>query len=136
MKGKDECWPWKGQPQGSDGRAYFQIQGKKFLAYRLVYELYTGDTLTEKEVIRHTCDNGAAPIMCCNPYHLVKGSHQDNMDDMKTRQRHGLPHHAIRAIRRAAKNGRTHAEIAELFGISRSNVTSILNRKTYKHVED
>ena len=36
-----------------------------------------------KGVVRHTCDNRK----CVNPEHLVIGTHQDNMDDMKKRNR-------------------------------------------------
>jgi hypothetical protein len=100
--------------------------------YRLVYELVKGDNALEGKIARHTCDNE----ICCNPNHIVPGDHQQNMDDMKERERHGLPHHTIRAIRKLATDGRTHAEIADLYGIGRSTVTEIVNRTHYGHVKD
>ena len=56
---------------------------------------------------------------------------------MKTRERHGLPHHTINAIRKLAKEGKaTHKDIGELYGIGRSTVTNIVNGDRYKHVKD
>lgn len=131
--GATACWPFKGA-LNSKGRPYFTIKGKKHLAYRLAYELVNGEDSLEDVIARHTCDNEK----CCNPKHIVKGDHQDNMNDMKERERHGLPHHTIRAIRKLASldNGPTHQEIGDLYGIGRSTVTEIVTRKNYDHVKD
>jgi hypothetical protein len=131
MGNKDECWPFTGKVNNK-GRPYFAVAGTKHLVYRLVYELVKGDNALEGKIARHTCDNE----ICCNPNHIVPGDHQQNMDDMKERERHGLPHHTIRAIRKLATDGRTHAEIADLYGIGRSTVTEIVNRTHYGHVKD
>ena len=129
--GSDSCWPFKGR-LNSEGRPYFTADGVKQLAYRLVYELVTGNS-TQGQIIRHSCDN---PV-CCNPSHLELGSHQENMNDMKERERHGLPHHAIRAIRKlGAIQGLSHQSIADRFGIGRSTVTEIISGVHYSHVED
>lgn len=100
------------------------------LAYRVVYELVHGVALGTA-VVRHRCDN---PI-CCNPEHLELGTHEDNMRDMRERERHGLPHHTVRAIRKLAEKGRTHREIAELYGLGRSTVTEIVQGLKYREVE-
>lgn len=136
------CWPFLGEPNNK-GLAYVQYKGKKELVHRVVYRLVHGpDSLPDGVVVRHTCDNGRAPVMCGNPNHLVKGSHQDNMNDMKERDRHGVPAHVVRAIRRLARTPRadgtanTHAAIAELYGLARQTVTDIINGETHGHVED
>jgi hypothetical protein len=132
--GRDACWPFKGA-LNAKGRPYFTVRGKKYLAYRLAKVLVDGeDSLPDDELARHTCDNE----VCCNPSHIIRGGHQDNMNDMKERERHGLPHHTVRAIRKLASttNGPTHAEIGELYGIGRSTVTEIVTRKNYDHVKD
>jgi hypothetical protein len=131
--GADACWPFKGKLNGK-GRPYFTVAGKKHLAYRLAYELVNGDDTLEGVMARHTCDNE----VCCNPRHIVPGDQQQNMNDMKERERHGIPHHAVRAIRKLGNtpNGPTHAEIAELYGMARSTVTEIINGKNYGHVKD
>ena len=136
--GVDACWPWKSDAKGGgrDNRPYIRIDGKRVLAYRLVWELVNGESLAKGSIIRHTCDNGGYPIRCCNPFHLEVGTHKDNMQDMRERQRHGQSHHVVRNIRQLATLGRTHADIAELYGMSRQNVGDIINRRTYKEVED
>ena len=58
------------------------------------------------------------------------------MDDMKQRQRHGLTHHAVRAIRRLLATGHTQQEIADNFGVSRETVSAIANDRLYQHVKD
>jgi hypothetical protein len=129
--GHDACWPFTGKVNNK-GRPYFTCDGKKHLVYRLVYELVKGEGALKDVIARHKCDNE----ICCNPNHIEKGDHQQNMNDMKERERHGLPHHTVRAIRKLGSIGRTHEEIAELYGIGRSTVTEIINRTNYAHVED
>ena len=123
--GPDACWQWKQKPGAGKGRGkprpYFSVAGRKYLAYRLVYELVHGVELTQAQMIRHTCDNP----LCCNPKHMLIGDHDDNMQDMVERDRHGLPSHVVRAIRKLLAEGRTHQSIADLYGISKTVVTRI-----------
>jgi hypothetical protein len=144
--GEDECWPWtlsvgglsakmRSGERSAAGKArpYFQVQGKRWLVTRLVYTLVHGVELDSDTVIRHTCDNS----ICCNPKHLVPGSHEENMRDMVERDQHGLPSHAVRNIRRLlAKGEMTHEQIAELYGTSRSTVTKISNNVVHTHEKD
>ena len=127
------CWEWKSNAKGGgrDHRPYFTLNGRKRLAYRVAYEVYTGKKLGQRELARHKCDNPR----CCNPTHIEPGSHQDNMNDMKERERHGLPHHTVRAIRKAAQIS-TQEAVATLFGVSRETVSAIVNGRIYKHVND
>jgi len=125
------CWPYT-LATNNEGRPYYTVAGKKILAYRLVYELVKGVELGNK-IFRHKCDNQ----ICCNPDHGIPGSHQENMDDMKSRERHGLPHVTVQAIRKAAAAGvLTHAQIGTAFGVSRQTVGKIVNKDNYEHVKD
>ena len=122
MGNKDDCWEWKGKLNEKDGRPYFTVDGKRRPSYVIVLESFTCIKQEEGQVARHDCDN---PI-CCNPYHLKWGSHQDNMDDMKERERHGLPKVVIRAIKTLLNdNNTTQQAIADLYGISREAVSAI-----------
>lgn len=124
------CWEWTASLGGRDKRPYFNINGQRLLSYRIVYEICHGVTISANQVVRHKCDNK----ICCNPDHLELGSHQENMNDMKERERHGLPHHAVRAIRKLLVEKRPHSEIAKLYGISRQLVTEINRGTVYQHV--
>ena len=119
---KEQCWEWKGIPNAKDGRPYITIEGTRRPAYVIVLELHTGEHAGGRYAL-HSCDNR----ICCNPHHLSWGDHQNNMDDMKERDRHGLPRTVIRAIRKLLEGTNTHQEIADLYGISRETVTAINN---------
>lgn len=124
------CWLWKGK-LGSDNRPYVQISGKRQLAYRLTYQLVTGQDLGAL-LYRHKCDNS----WCTNPKHGTPGTHQQNMDDMKQRERHGMSHHAVRQIRKLIDKGLTDAQIAELTGKGRASIYDIRMGNTFSHVKN
>lgn len=134
--GDDACWPWLLVPGGGTGsskpRAYFSLNGRKVMATRLVYVLYTGDALGPGDMVCHTCDNS----LCCNPRHMYKGDHKTNTKDTLDRDRHGLPSHVVRRIRVLLARKRTHQEIADLYGIDRSVVTKIGLGKLHTHETD
>lgn len=88
-------------------------------------------------LVCHHCDNRA----CVNPEHLFLGNHQDNMRDMvrKGRQCRGsennhskLKEDQVRRIRSMSRLGQR--EIADMFGITQSNVSLILSGKTWRHL--
>ena len=125
MGSKDECWPWKNKVNAKDGRPYITIQGTRRPSYVIVLELYSGEQADGRYAL-HSCDNK----ICCNPHHLSWGSHQSNMDEMKERERHGLPKIVVRAITKLIDEGKTQQEIADLYGISREAISAIKNGRT------
>lgn len=137
MRGTDECWPWLGRWGGRDRnrRPYFMANGQRSIAYRFIYELVHGVTLTRDQLILHSCDNGAEPVGCGNPAHMSLGTHDQNMDQMKRRERHGLPRTVVRAIRKLLAEGRTQASIAEVYGLSREAISAIATERVYSHVQ-
>jgi hypothetical protein len=78
--GEDACWPWLGGTGGgtakSKPRPYFQVNGRKWIAYRLVWTLIEGQEPQANEFLCHSCDNS----ICCNHKHLSIGSHEKNME--------------------------------------------------------
>jgi len=128
MQGGDSstCWEWKGKVNAKDGRPYFTIEGQRRPAYVLVLEQVLGEA-AGKRMALHNCDN---PI-CCNPSHLSWGDHQRNMDDMKERERHGLPKTVVRSISKLLSDGKTQRSIADLYGISREAVSAIATRRNH-----
>ena len=69
---------------GSDcgnGYAQLKVNNKNQLVHRVIYSAVNNVTLEKGDVIRHTCDNRR----CCNPNHLLIGTHRDNMNDRRKR---------------------------------------------------
>ena len=101
--------------------------------HRKVYYEATGEL---PEVVRHKCDNPR----CVNPEHLEGGTHQDNMDDRKKRNRtaKGLANGRtklnpcdVAAIRKSYIRGsRTHglSTLAKQYSISPSQVRNVVKR--------
>lgn len=122
------CWRYKGG-LNSEGRPYIQINGKKHIVYRLVFELVTGIELG-KRMFRHKCDRE----WCCNWEHGIPGSHQENMNDMKERERHGMSHHQVRNIKRLIDKGLSDTEISNITGNGRATIYDIRVGNTFSHV--
>ena len=103
------------------------------IAYRLVYELVKGVTLSPEVFLCHTCDNS----ICCNPAHLQEGDNESNMQEMVARDRHGLSHATVRRIRAMlATQLWTHAQIAELNETSKATVGRIARDELHTHEND
>jgi len=56
------------------------------------------------------------------------------MDDMKERERHGMPHHAVRHIKKLILQKIPYAVIADRYGCSASLISEIANGRAYGHV--
>jgi len=126
---KDACWEWKGKVNAKDGRPYFSVAGKRRPSYVYALELHKGKATLETPYACHSCDNKR----CCNPHHLNWGSHQDNMDDMVKRERHGVPAIVLRAIRKLLTTGKTQQEIADLYGLTREAISAIATGRVHKN---
>jgi hypothetical protein len=57
------------------------------------------------------------------------------MDDMKERERHGMPHHAVRHIKKLILQRIPYAVIADRYGCSASLISEIANGRAYNHVQ-
>jgi hypothetical protein len=107
------------------------------LAHRLAWEYAYGPIPDGLQVL-HRCDNPP----CINPEHLWLGTNVDNMAD---RQRKGRTAHTCGSRAGNAKLTEddipaiilmrgTQKQIAEVFGVSRSLIGAILQRKVWPHV--
>lgn len=75
------CWLWLGGKDKS-GYGQFNFYGRTKRTHRFSYMIFKGEIAKDKQ-IRHKCDNPS----CVNPDHLDIGTQQDNMNDMKNRNR-------------------------------------------------
>jgi hypothetical protein len=117
------CWEWQGY-RDQAGYGQIRIHGQAYKTHRLAYALIHGEF---PQVVRHTCDNPS----CCNPDHLLGGTHQDNVADRVTRDRTRTGHiygeannfakltsEQIKAIRAEYIPGKvTQQALAEKYGI-------------------
>lgn len=78
---KTGCWEWT---RAKHRHGYGELRSGKsgVRASRVAYELWKGKIPDGMEVM-HKCDNPP----CCNPDHLVIGSHTENMRDAKAKGR-------------------------------------------------
>lgn len=69
------CWNWQKSCRTA-GYGQIFINGKNAPVHKFVYEFIHGK-LPEGIVVRHKCHNRK----CCNPDHLLAGTHTDNYHD-------------------------------------------------------
>ncbi len=132
------CWIWT-SALSDKGYGLFRLSGKNVRAHRFSYTLYKGQIYKNLQVC-HTCDTPC----CVNPDHLFLGTLQDNMEDMRRKQRKpkqfGENHSHSRLTNnivleiRSLSNNMSHIEISNKFSISRRHVRDIINRKSWPHI--
>lgn len=129
VKGPKDCWLWKGSVQVKTGYGKYKLNGNTTSSHRIAFFIAFG-AIGEGVKICHRCDMR----LCCNPNHLFRGSHQDNMADMVAKGRQYRPpkgedHHNAKLtneqsqkVRELSAMGFSQRKIATLFGVSRGVV--------------
>jgi hypothetical protein len=143
-KACQQChWQWT-SAVNNKGYGVFSVRdyGKTIvvLSSRFMFTLRYGHTDLQ---VNHTCD---IPL-CMNYNHLYAGTHRDNMRDKVSRHRawtnapHGEKHGRSKLIDKDIEHifslrskGYTQKSIAELLGVSQSQVNRILQRKRWGHM--
>lgn len=129
-----KCWPWRG---GVSPAKYgsLKFSGETWLAHRVAYTLVWGP-LAPGEIVRHTCDTP----LCCNPQHLLSGTHQANVRDRVLRGRSArgarngrarLDENAVSQIRSSALSNK---QLAEQFGVTPHTIDAVKRRRSWGHV--
>ena len=139
-RGVDECWLWISGT--CVGYGYFYVGGgraSQFSVYAHRAALYFASGVWDR-VARHSCDTPR----CCNPAHLVWGSHAQNSQDALRRGRAyigeansnaKLTDSIVRDIRVLRAAGLLQRDIAaRLPGISAATVSRVCLRKGWSHV--
>lgn len=135
----EECWEWEGC---RDDRGYGTLGfggRRRTRAHRVAFELAHGP-IPSGHVVCHSCDNPP----CCNPAHLFLGTQGDNNRDRHEKgrsrnldpgERHPkakLTNEQVRVVRAEyERGGVTQQDLAARWGVSRGNLSKILNRKAY-----
>lgn len=138
----DECWPWRGARYGTTPYGSIRYQGRAQGAHRVSYQINIGP-IPEGYDVLHRCDNPS----CVNPAHLWLGTHAENMRDMKLKGRavavrgeaqpkSKLTEDDVRTIRQLLKEGISHRNIAERFGVRNPTISYIKHGKRWGHIKD
>ena len=129
------CWIWQGC-KWRDGYGRKNYEGKPGgFAHRWIYELVNGP-LDDEVVLRHRCDNPP----CCNPEHLIPGTHADNHADMIAKGRNytsvgkRLDEDRVREIRNLLSAGVSKVKLSEKFGVARRTIIDIDQGRTWRQV--
>lgn len=140
--GPESCWIWTAR-RFDFGHGQFRTSQGNVPAHRFSWELAYGP-IPDGLCVCHNCPGGDNPA-CVNPAHLFLGTYLDNNRDMHAKGRarvsHGSAHCQAKlteadvlVIREALARGEPQKSLAERFGVSRSNVGLIGQRKIWAHV--
>ena len=137
--GKGGCWDWIGSLH-NDRYAAWNTGGRQIKVHRASYLLSVGP-IPKKRFVVHSCGNRK----CVNPDHLKlvthKGLYQHNLErgDVARGERNGfakLTAKKVRRIRQLAATGKyTHRQIGDMLGCHQCNVTRIVNRNYWAHID-
>lgn len=109
--------------------------------HRASYMVWKGE-IPKGMYVLHKCDNRA----CINPEHLFLGTHIDNMNDMKKKNRQhkrpGQSHHVnklknkdVLEIRRLWKSGKeTQSSLSKKYYVSIACIHNVVKRKSWTHI--
>ena len=138
---KDACWEWKNKLNDGGYGDFHIYQNGKTISFRAHRVSLFHKTKTQDLVARHTCDNRA----CCNPNHLLWGSHQDNSDDKMSRNRgghacgsnHGMaklkPNQVIQ-IREAFEDHLSPEFISNKYGVCKRHIYRIVAKENWRYL--
>lgn len=144
-RGPDDCWEWKSYINDSGYGVTRGRNNKALRAHRMAYE-FTYGPIPDGMFVCHKCDNPA----CCNPAHLFVGNPRDNVHDMIEKgrasqysgicgERHGMSKvtsENVREMRELSNNGLSYVELSRRYGISDVQVSRIVRRICWSHLDD
>ncbi len=134
-----DCWMWI-RGYGSHGYGALRLPGAKSMttAPRVAFEAWHGP-LRKNERPRHTCHQK----WCCNPDHLRRGTHTENMADKfrdgtsawwDPKVRDPLVVDEVLAVRAEHAAGMSSRQVAAAIGITRQAVMDIVNYRSWSHL--
>lgn len=120
---------------GRNGYPVARVNDRVWAVHRKIYVAIHGP-LSSDVVVRHTCDDRE----CCNPEHLVAGTHAQNVADRVARSRSaiGRAHGKAKLTERNVIDIRASSDstcmLARRFGVNHKTIADVRNRVHWKHV--
>ena len=140
------CWLWTGYVS-RNGYGSFSVGDRTISAHRYSWMLANGPIPTGDGLpacVCHRCD----VRHCVRPSHFFLGTNAENTQDRDAKRRgHNskqrgeanynskLTNDDVTSIRARCAAGELQRDVARSFGVGRSNLSDIVNRKTWTHVE-
>ena len=135
-----ECLPYPFSRRGNGyGRLYYK--GKHTTASKVMCLFAHGNPPSEKHQAAHSCRGASGG--CVNPNHLRWATQIENdLDKIE----HGtkllgeqlpwakLTKDDVLLARKMQKDGHTHQSIADIFNVKRETISSLIWRKSWKHI--
>lgn len=135
----EECidWPFA-LSGGRSRRPQVRINHRTVYVHRMVLEWERGPALPGQHGL-HWCDR---PI-CVNPWHLRWGTREENMQEMRDRNRTAfgsrtraskLAEDDVRGMRVLRASGVTQRELSERYGVTQSTISVAVRGINWRHV--
>lgn len=131
------CWEWTGTR--SRYGDFCIKKNKNISAHRFSWQIHFG-AIPKGIFVCHKCDN----THCVRPEHLFLGTAQDNVNDALKKGRnvfgervsqHKVNSAQVRQIRSLYANKEITCEfLGNKFGVTKSTISRIVLRKTWKHI--
>lgn len=131
----DECLIWPFALAEFGHGLVHNEQGRLMGCHRYAYQ-YVYGPITSEDIIRHSCDVPA----CYNPRHLLKGTHNDNVQDRVNRKRSAIGMNNGRAVLNETEvmiiynSEESVVYLADRFGVDAKNIRNIKSGKTWRYL--
>lgn len=135
---KSDCWNWTDSTDRK-GRATVTVGRCRHKSARVMYVCHYRKPVGNLYVL-HTCDN----ILCINPSHLWLGTHEDNMQDMRNKDRSlrgsknvkaKLSDNDVLDIKSILREGDMKLqEIADKYGVTKGTISQINTGRIWSHI--
>lgn len=140
-----EAGCWEFDSVNIHGYGHVTIHSIYYRVHRLSWEINVGP-IPKGMWVLHKCDNRA----CCNPDHLFLGTPQDNVDDMRAKNRDSYGHNkgsnngqavlceddVVQIRKLLASTNYTQDRIGRMFGVTRGAIKSIKYGVTWSHLPE